>query len=96
MCTVNWGEVRYTVARRFGEEKALEIERIIRTFPINLIEDDIDLTREAARFKAAKRMSYADCFAAALAKLKKAELVTGDAEFKQVEGEVKVKWISNK
>ena len=40
------------------------------------------------------RMSYADCFAAALAKLRKAELVTGDKEFKQVEGEVKVLWIA--
>jgi len=33
-------------------------------------------------------MSYADCFAAALAKDRKAELVTGDKEFRQVEGEV--------
>jgi predicted nucleic acid-binding protein len=38
-------------------------------------------------------MSYADCFAAALAKLRKAELVTGDEEFKQVEGEIKIRWI---
>jgi len=38
-------------------------------------------------------MSYADCFAAALAKLRKAELVTGDRDFKQVEGEVQVLWI---
>ena len=33
--------------------------------------------------------SHADCFAAALAKLRKVELVTGDEDFKQVEGEVK-------
>jgi predicted nucleic acid-binding protein len=38
-------------------------------------------------------MSYAGCFAAALAKLRKVELVTGDEDFKQVEGEVKVLWI---
>ena len=37
---------------------------------------------------------YADYFAAALAKLRKAELVTGDKEFKQVEGEVKILWIA--
>ena len=39
------------------------------------------------------KMSYADCFAAALAKDRKAELVTGDKEFKQVDGEVNVRWL---
>lgn len=38
-------------------------------------------------------MSYADCLTAALAKLKKAELVTGDKAFRQVEGELKILWI---
>jgi hypothetical protein len=35
----------------------------------------------------------ADAFAAALAKEKKAELVTGDPEFKPLEKEIKVKWL---
>jgi predicted nucleic acid-binding protein len=48
----------------------------------------------AATLKAHKKMSYADCFAAALAKMKKAELVTGDKEFKEVRKEVKILWIS--
>jgi predicted nucleic acid-binding protein len=38
-------------------------------------------------------MSYADCFAAALAKDRKSDLVTGDKEFKQVEGEVSIRWL---
>ena len=38
-------------------------------------------------------MSYADCFAAALAKEKKTELLTGDKEFKQAEGEIKIHWL---
>jgi predicted nucleic acid-binding protein len=39
-------------------------------------------------------MSYADCFAAALAKTRDAELVTGDLEFKVVEKELKkIKWL---
>ena len=51
------------------------------------------LTREAARIKAIKKMAYADCFAVALAHLKKAELYTGDSEFKAVEKEVKAVWL---
>jgi len=35
-------------------------------------------------------MSYADCFAAALAKQRRVELVTGDKEFKQVEKEIRI------
>jgi predicted nucleic acid-binding protein len=38
-------------------------------------------------------MSYADCFAAALAKLRTAELVTGDKEFRQMEEDVRILWL---
>lgn len=36
---------------------------------------------------------YADCFAAALAKLRNAERVTGDRDFKQIEAEIKIGWL---
>lgn len=93
MCIVNWGEVYYQVARRFGDAKAQEIEQIIQTLPIKLVEVDKDLTREAARIKATKRMAYADCFAVALARLRKAELYTGDPEFRAAEKDIKVVWL---
>jgi predicted nucleic acid-binding protein len=93
MCIVNWGEVYYQVVRRYGEQKAQEIEQLIQTLPITLVEANKELTREAARIKATKRMAYADCFAVALAHLRKAELYTGDPEFKAVEKEIRVVWL---
>ncbi len=93
MCTVNWGEVCYQVMRRFGDQKAQDIEQLIQTLPITLVEANKELTREAARVKASKRMAYADCFAVALARLKKGELYTGDNEFKAVEKEIKIVWL---
>ena len=93
MCIVNWGEVYYQVARRFGEQKAQEIEQLIQTLPITLVEANKELTYEAARIKAIKRIAYADCFAVALARLRKAELYTGDPEFRAVEKDVKVVWL---
>ena len=60
---------------------------------IEIVRADLGLARQAALFKSGKKISYADCFAAALAKLRKAELVTGDQDFRQVEGEVKILWI---
>jgi len=93
MSVINWGEVYYQVARRYGEPRAQEIEQLIHSFPITVIDADRELTREAARLKAGKRIAYADCFAVALARTKNAELYTGDPEFKAVEREVKVVWL---
>lgn len=70
-----------------------EVLHLIFTLPIRIIPVDLELTRQAAEFKSTKRMSYADCFAAATAKRYRAELVTGDSEFKQVEKEIKILWI---
>jgi predicted nucleic acid-binding protein len=38
-------------------------------------------------------MSLADCFATALAKQQKAEVYTGDPEFRAVEDEIKIVWL---
>ncbi len=51
------------------------------------------LADSAADFKARFRISLADAFAAALAKEKKAELVTGDLEFKPLESEIRINWL---
>ena len=93
MSTVNFGEVYYVVLRECGAEKAEEIEKAIQTLPIKIVDADLPITKEAARFKATKKMSYADCFAAALAKMHKGELVTGDKEFKEVEKEIRIVWV---
>ena len=93
MTSVNFGEVYYIVLREFGEKKVNEVEKIMQTLPIEIVDVDLQLAREAARFKAIKKISYADCFAAALAKLRQGEVVTGDEEFKALEGEVKISWV---
>jgi len=93
LSVVNWGEVYYITLREMGRERAEAVAQLILTLPIQIIPVDLELTKQAAEFKAYKKMSYGDCFAVALAKLRKAELVTGDEEFKQVEGEIKILWI---
>ncbi len=93
LSVVNWGEVYYITLREVGRQQADEVAHVISTLPIQVVPADLELTKRAAEFKASKKMSYADCFAAALAKLRRAELVTGDRDFKQVEGEIKVMWI---
>ena len=92
LCVVNWGEVLYVIERRAGKDKRDEIAHLMNQMHLRIVDADQELTRQAAAYKAKGGIAYADCFAAALAKLKKAELVTGDKEFKQVENEVKILW----
>jgi len=93
MSVVNVGEVWYTVAREVSEEEANASVKALSDLRIQFESADWSLTQEAARFKSQNKMSYADCFAAALAKLKKADLVTGDNEFKLLDGEIKISWL---
>ncbi len=93
MCVVNIGEVYYHALRVGGEKKAKFALEIIKALPIEIVEANINLTLHAASYKAFNKMSYADAFAAALAKLKKASLITGDSEFKALEKEIKIIWV---
>ena len=93
LCIINWGEVIYQAMRRGGEKRAKLAEDAMRALPIQLVEANKELTHQAAILKASHKMSYADCFAAALAMKKKGELITGDNEFKQVEKDLKIRWI---
>ena len=87
LTAVNWAEVYYTTMREVSRAAAEAHALTIANLPIDVIGigDDLKLTRQAAIYKATYRISLADAFAAALAKEKKAELVTGDREFKLLE-----------
>jgi len=93
MTAVNLGEVWYSIARTFSESDADATVEHVRSFGFQVHDADWDLTREAARLKARYRLSYADCFAAALARQLEAVLFTGDQEFQRLEQEVRIRWL---
>jgi len=97
MSVVNWGEIYYSILRGASQETAEAKAHEIAGMQIELVPvdaRDLELVRQAAVFKATKKMSYADCFAAALAKINNAELLTGDSEFKIVERDLKkIRWL---
>lgn len=98
MSVVSWGEIYYSIIRGASQEIADSKAHEIAGMRIELVPLDarnLDLVRQAAVFKATKEMSYADCFAAALAKIQNAELMTGDREFKAVERDLKkIRWLA--
>ena len=94
MTEVNYAEVKYMILRKAGAAHWDEIVRELPTLPIEFHPITRELADIAANYKARCRLSLADAFAAALAKVRKAELVTGDQEFKAVEGEIKIHWLA--
>src|SRR2546425_11015704 len=90
---VNAGEVWYIIARETSVSDADRSITELKQLGIEFVDADWTLAHEAAGFKSKHKMSFADCFAAALAKQKKAHLVTGDKEFKEVEEDISISWL---
>jgi ribonuclease VapC len=94
MTEVNYAEVQYTIRRKDGETVWASIAGQLLAAPIEFHAADRRLADVAAGFKARFKISLAAAFAAALAKERKAELVTGDPEFRALEKEIKIRWLA--
>jgi len=93
MTDVNYAEVKYYILKKDGAEAWGKAAKVLEGLPIDFHSTTRALADEAADFKARYKLSLADAFAAALAKERRAELVTGDLEFKPLEKEIKVQWL---
>jgi ribonuclease VapC len=94
MSAINWGEVYYTVLRDEGREIAAMVNDRISRSAIEIIVPSMEQVVRAAEFKAGGGISYADCFAAALAVERNIPVLTGDPEFQNLEKHgVKIEWL---
>jgi predicted nucleic acid-binding protein len=94
--SLHLGEVYYITLREKGRDLADLAYSRIKRFPIKFVEHiNEDLLLSAATIKANYPISYADSFAAALAKINNAALLTGDPDFRKLEkdGILKVTWL---
>ena len=89
----NWAEIRYIAERKVGAARWHEARHKLLGLPLDVVPADQALAEIAGELKAGKKMSLADCFAAALAKQKNADLYTGDPEFRTIEKEMKIMWL---
>ncbi|MGH8477932.1 MAG: type II toxin-antitoxin system VapC family toxin [Methylococcales bacterium] len=78
---INLGEVIYRIGKTFGWTIAERKQAEIALLPIETIAFSDDIFEAAVRLKIEYAMSYADCFAAALAMREQAVLLTSDPEF---------------
>jgi predicted nucleic acid-binding protein len=75
-------EVRYIVGRKSGAQAWEKNGPKILSLPVEIVPADQSMAALAGEIKSSRKMSLADCFAAALAKRRDGEIYTGDPEFK--------------
>jgi predicted nucleic acid-binding protein len=88
MTEVNYAEVKYMILREDGATAWEDAAGILIALPIEFHPVTRELADLAADVKSRLSLSLADAFAAALARKQKADLVTGDPEFKALEKEI--------
>jgi predicted nucleic acid-binding protein len=94
MTWVNVGEVAYIVERRWGTGQVYQVLGNLEATEVEIVPVERELALAAAHIKAGHPLAYADAFAAALALIEKATLVTGDPEFKLLENRLSIQWIT--
>jgi ribonuclease VapC len=80
MNLVNLGEVYYRMIQLAGIDNADERLRLFRKLPIEMVPVREPLAMEAGRIKAKHRISFADAFAVATARVEGGTVITGDPE----------------
>ena len=92
MSAINVGEVYYFLRKNHSDELAESWRASSRTLPVTIEVPAHEDIWSAATLKSQYPIAYADAFAAALAQKHDCPLVTGDPEFKRLDG-LEVDWI---
>jgi len=84
--TVNLGEFYYKTIEKLGLETAETWYFRVLNSDVNVLNVDAEMAKEAGRWKSKymRILSFADCFALALAARSKSTLLTTDKDFQQV------------
>jgi predicted nucleic acid-binding protein len=95
MTTVNAGEVQLAAERRGGARASVDTLDLLQELPINIIDVNLDLASRAAWLKVRGGLSYADCFAAALAHREGVPVLTADRAFERVADVIDIAWLAD-
>ncbi len=93
---VNLGEIAYITQRKAGVEGKHKLLSAMDLLPVRVVDADRNLALKAAEIKAGHAISYADCFALALAQIANGVILTGDPEYKKVEKIIPIHWLPEK
>jgi len=94
LSAINLGELVYITERERGLVQAQIVLNAVEQLPVQILEATRERVLAAAHLKATHAISYADAFVVAAAQEMKATILTGDPEFRTVEGLVSVEWLA--
>jgi len=92
---INLGEVLTITEREKGLTKAQAVLASVEQLPIEILPATREAVLAAAHVRANYSVAYADAFAVAAAIESGGTVLTGNREFEQVEGLVKVEWLDH-
>ncbi|HEY4984251.1 MAG TPA: PIN domain-containing protein [Verrucomicrobiae bacterium] len=87
---VSLAELQYIRTNEQGTDSAEKLIAWVKQQPVHWLHSDDALCGEAAKFKAAHKVSFADAFVAATAQRLNATLVHKDPEFDALNGVIKL------
>lgn len=93
MSEINLGEIYYMTIRRLGLGAAKSRLEQFLALAVQIIPPSSEIIMTASEIKANHAISYADCFAVAVAMQFEATVITGDPEFRKVEHLVGIEWV---
>ncbi len=80
-CSISLMELYYIAFGRQGQDEALRLVGLVKSWPLALVYPDEKTLLQAGKLKASYRLSVADALIAAVAKRRQATLVHKDPEF---------------
>jgi predicted nucleic acid-binding protein len=93
MTELSYTDVQCSIRKNEGDNAWETIARKLPALPIEFCMADRRLSDLAANLRSKHGLSLINAFAAALAKSRKGELVTGNDELRAVEKEIKIVWL---
>ena len=92
----NWAEVLSYLQRKRGNEGTSAAKSLQETTGLNIAPIDGPLAEIAAQLQAEHCFGLSRAFAAALSKVRKADLVTSDLSLKTLEKVIRISWLNQK
>jgi len=86
-------DIFYIVLKKEGHDKALKTILLIKNLPVECVGLDEPLLMLAGEIRVQFPLTLGDALVAALAKTRKAKVITGDNDFKSLEKEIECVWI---
>lgn len=94
--SVNWTEAYATIEKAGGWPAAAAAAELIDQLPIEIVDTgNREICREAASHMVTYQLSLGASFAAGLASVKKAQLVTGDPQFLELRHDMTLHWLGD-